>query len=79
MFSKTSRCIAIAAVIFALGVGQAQAQEEASACQTVQPATPLDLKALHDRLNLSVSAALKPQFENIAHHPAKPYDPRTGL
>jgi hypothetical protein len=25
------------------------------------------------------SDAIRPQFENIARHPARPYDPRTGL
>lgn len=163
MFSKTSRLIAVAAATIVFGVGQAYAQDEAGACQTVQQpvAAAFNLKDLHDQLNLNaaqevqwqaavdamrqshsaarmnademqvkeaallqkpildlaalhamheqaeqadaqlpeqsakawlafysgldnqqktlVSTAFKQQFENIAHHPAKPYDPRTGL
>lgn len=34
---------------------------------------------LSDQQKTIVSAALKPRFEAIAGHPARPYDPRTGL
>ncbi|SAK68861.1 hypothetical protein AWB79_03619 [Caballeronia hypogeia] len=34
---------------------------------------------LNDRQKRTFSDAMRPQFENIAHHPARPYDPRTGL
>lgn len=162
MFSKTTRFIAVAAATILLGIGQARAEDDATACQTAQPAAAaFNLKTLHDQLNLSttqevqwqaavdamrqshsaarmnadqmqvqeqallqqpildlaalhamhekvsqedealpeqsakawltfysglsdqqktvVSAALKPRFEEVAQHPARPYDPRTGL
>ncbi|SAK89807.1 Spy/CpxP family protein refolding chaperone [Caballeronia ptereochthonis] len=34
---------------------------------------------LNDQQKKTFSDAIRPQFENIAHHPARPYDPRTGL
>ncbi|SAK68638.1 hypothetical protein AWB77_02760 [Caballeronia fortuita] len=34
---------------------------------------------LTDQQKKTFSDAMRPQFENIAHHPARPYDPRTGL
>ncbi|KXU95197.1 hypothetical protein CR51_25645 [Caballeronia megalochromosomata] len=34
---------------------------------------------LNDQQKTTFSDAIRPQFENIAHHPARPYDPRTGL
>jgi Spy/CpxP family protein refolding chaperone len=35
--------------------------------------------SLNDQQKTTFSDAMRPQFENIAHHPARPYDPRTGL
>jgi hypothetical protein len=35
--------------------------------------------SLNDQQKTTFSDAIRPQFENIAHHPARPYDPRTGL
>jgi periplasmic protein CpxP/Spy len=34
---------------------------------------------LNDQQKRTFSDALRPQLENVAHHPARPYDPRTGL
>jgi periplasmic protein CpxP/Spy len=34
---------------------------------------------LSDTQKKAFSDALRPQFENVAHHVARPYDPRTGL
>ncbi|MDR5824307.1 Spy/CpxP family protein refolding chaperone [Caballeronia sp. LZ043] len=35
--------------------------------------------SLNNQQKQTFSDAMRPQFENIAHHPARPYDPRTGL
>jgi uncharacterized membrane protein len=35
--------------------------------------------SLSDQQKKTFSDAMRPQFENVAHHPARPYDPRTGL
>jgi periplasmic protein CpxP/Spy len=35
--------------------------------------------SLNDQQKRAFSDALRPQFENVSHHPARPYDPRTGL
>jgi periplasmic protein CpxP/Spy len=34
---------------------------------------------LNDQQKKTFSDAMRPQFENVAHHAARPYDPRTGL
>jgi protein CpxP len=34
---------------------------------------------LTDQQKKTFSDAVRPQFEQVAHHPARPYDPRTGL
>ncbi|SAK60373.1 hypothetical protein AWB80_02579 [Caballeronia pedi] len=34
---------------------------------------------LNDQQKTTFSDAIRPQFENIVHHPARPYEPRTGL
>jgi periplasmic protein CpxP/Spy len=34
---------------------------------------------LTDQQKTTFSDALRPQLENVAHHPARPFDPRTGL
>jgi Spy/CpxP family protein refolding chaperone len=34
---------------------------------------------LNDQQKTTFSDAMRPQFENIAHHPARPFDPGTGL
>jgi periplasmic protein CpxP/Spy len=34
---------------------------------------------LNDQQKRTFSDALRPQLENVSHHPARPYDPRTGL
>ncbi len=34
---------------------------------------------LNDTQKKTFSDAMRPQFENVAHHAARPYDPRTGL
>jgi periplasmic protein CpxP/Spy len=36
-------------------------------------------RGLNDQQKRIFSDALRPQLENISHHPARPYDPRTGL
>ncbi|MEJ0002876.1 MAG: periplasmic heavy metal sensor [Pararobbsia sp.] len=36
-------------------------------------------KGLSDQQKTLVSAALKPHFAEISKHPARPYEPRTGL
>jgi periplasmic protein CpxP/Spy len=36
-------------------------------------------KGLSDTQKQIFSDTMRPQFENVAHHAAKPYDPRTGL
>jgi hypothetical protein len=35
----------------------------------------------HETLSSSItfSDAMRPQFEDVAHHPARPHEPRTGL
>jgi protein CpxP len=36
-------------------------------------------ESLNNQQKTSVSALLEPQFQAIAQHPGKPYEPRTGL
>jgi periplasmic protein CpxP/Spy len=161
MFSKSCRILTVAAMTLILGIGQAYAQENVSDSGTAAVATQLNMKQLHDQLNLNadqevqwqsvldamreshsaarmnadqmqaqeqallqqpildlaalhaaheqvvqadaplpgqsakawltfyralndqqkttVSNALRPHFEDISHHPARPYEPRTGL
>ncbi|BAN24701.1 periplasmic heavy metal sensor [Caballeronia insecticola] len=35
--------------------------------------------SLNDQQKTTFSDAIRPEFANIVHHPARPYDPRTGL
>jgi hypothetical protein len=54
-------------------------QQDAPLSEQSAKAWLMFYSGLNDQQKTTFSDAIRPQFENIAHHPARPYDPRTGL
>lgn len=53
MFSKASRLIAVSAIVMTLGIGTACAQSSPSISDASEQTQPMNLKQLHDQLNLT--------------------------